>query len=108
MQHFLLLLKSKEKLDYSPEQLQKRLEEYRVWADKMEGVILQDNRLEPRGHLIEGKETIHSDGPFLETKELIAGFIIIQASDLEQASNITLSSPLLKYFHILVRPMVMP
>ena len=107
MKHYLILLKGKKELDYSPEELQKRLEEYRAWAKKMGDAVLQDNRLEKEGKLIEKKGIVKSDGPFLEAKEIIAGFIILKANDLSEATAIMESSPLLQYFQIMVRPMVM-
>ncbi|MEL6192417.1 MAG: YciI family protein [Bacteroidota bacterium] len=106
MKQYLMLLKGKGELDYSPEELQKRLEEYRAWAQKMGEVILQDNRLEREGRLIKEKGQVLTDGPFLESKEIIAGFILIQANGLEEATRIVESSPLLKYFHIILRPLV--
>lgn len=106
MKQFLVLLKGKEKLDYSPEQLQKRLEEYREWVATIEPHYVTDNRLERRGAHLRQKDQITMDGPFLEAKEIIAGFIIIKADSLEQATNLCNSSPLLNYFEIYLRPMI--
>ena len=106
MQQYLLLLKGKKELDYSSEQLQKRLEEYRAWVSTIEGYYVTDNRLERTGAHITQKDEIKTDGPFLEAKEIIAGFIIIKAKDLSQAISISNSSPLLRYFEIFVRPMI--
>lgn len=106
MKQFLLLLKGKKELDYSPEELQKRIEEYRKWVDKIQEYYVTDNRLEREGAYIKGKDEIKTDGPFLEAKEIIAGFIIIRAKDLEEAITISNSSPLLNYFEIYVRPII--
>ena len=106
MKQYLLLLKGKVELDYSPQELQNRLEEYRNWVQTIQEHYLYDNRLERRGTHILDKETIKTDGPFLESKEIIAGFIIIQAANLNQATILAQSSPLLKYFEIIVRPMI--
>lgn len=106
MKQFLLLLKGKKELDYSPEQLQKRLEEYREWVLTIQDNYVTDNRLERTGAHINQKNEIKTDGPFLEAKEIIAGFIIIKATDLDEAIFISKSSPLLNYFEIYVRPMI--
>ncbi|MEL7124464.1 MAG: YciI family protein [Bacteroidota bacterium] len=106
MKQFLILLKGKKKLDYSPEELQKRLEEYRAWVTTIEKHYISDNRLEQLGAHLKSKNNIQMDGPFLEAKEIIAGFIIIKAVDLEEAIDISKTSPLLKYFEIYVRPIV--
>jgi len=106
MKNYLLLLKGKKELDYSPEQLQKRLEEYRAWVKTIEENYVSDNRLERSGVHISDKDNISTDGPFLEAKEIIAGFIIIKANDIEQATKIAHTSPLLNYFEIYIRPMI--
>ena len=106
MKQFLLLLKGKKTLDYSPEQLQERLEEYREWITTIEPHYISDNRLERKGAHLKQKDQIALDGPFLEAKEIIAGFIIIQADNLAQATHLCNNSPLLKYFEIYIRPMI--
>jgi hypothetical protein len=44
------------------------------------------------------------DGPFSETKELLAGFYLIEASDLNEALAIAARIPPVKYGSIEVRP----
>lgn len=106
MRQFLLLLRGKKELDYSPEELQKRIEEYRKWVDDIKEFYVADNRLEREGAHIKSKDSIKTDGPFLEAKEIIAGFVVLKAASLEDAKNLALTSPLLKYFEIIVRPIV--
>ncbi len=106
MKQYLILLKGKKELDYSPEQLQKRLAEYHQWVATISEHYITDNRLEARGAYIYKQDHIVTDGPFLEAKEIIAGFIILQADSLEQAINISNHSPLLQYFELYVRPIV--
>jgi len=50
-----------------------------------------------------GKATV-LDGPFAETKEVLAGFILIQAANLEQALEIAKASPWAQLGCIEVRP----
>ena len=51
----------------------------------------------------EGKATFY-DGPFSETKELLAGFYLIEAKDLNEALAIAARIPPAKYGSIEVRP----
>jgi len=44
------------------------------------------------------------DGPFAETKELLAGFYLIDAKDLNEALNVAAQIPPAKYGSIEVRP----
>ncbi len=106
MKQYLILLKGKGALDYSPQELQRRIEEYREWVDTIQDRFVSDNRLGREGAHIISKENIKTDGPFLEAKEIIAGFIIIHAESLDAAIEVSGSCPLLKYFEMIVRPMV--
>ena len=106
MKQYLILIKGKKHLDYSPEELQKRIQEYREWVATIENHYVSDNRLERNGVHITNKDEIVTDGPFVEAKEIIAGFIIIRSGTLEKAIQIANSCPLLKYFEILLRPII--
>jgi hypothetical protein len=79
-----------------------------------------DEHLRKRGHLIvahalhppEAAATVHvrsgrvsvTDGPFTETKEQIAGFLLIEARDLNEAIQVASKDPLARYGFIEVRP----
>jgi hypothetical protein len=45
-----------------------------------------------------------TDGPFLETKEWLGGFTLIEARDMEEAIALTEGSALLKYASVEIRP----
>ena len=45
-----------------------------------------------------------TDGPFAETKELLAGFYLVDAKDLNEAAHIASQIPPAKYGSIEVRP----
>ncbi len=104
MQQFLLLLNSKASRDISPEELERRLSEYREWVETISDYYISDSRLEQGGAYVAQDKPIMTDGPFAELNEVIAGFVIIKASHLNQAAQISQTSPLLQYFDIAVRP----
>jgi len=99
-----LIIRGQGALDYSQNEVEKRIEEYNKWVATIEDHHLSANRLENQGALLTKKGQIQTDGPFLEAKEIIAGYILIRAADLEQAIGIAGTCPLLKYFEIMVRP----
>jgi hypothetical protein len=72
------------------------------------GILLQDQRLSLPGDAttvrVRGGETLLGDGPFAETKEQIAGFVIIEAPDLDAALEIAASNPLTAIGALEVRP----
>jgi hypothetical protein len=47
-----------------------------------------------------------TDGPFMETKEMLAGFLVIEARDLNEAVRIGAGVPLAKLGFVEVRPFV--
>lgn len=47
-----------------------------------------------------------TDGPYLETKEMLAGFLIIEARDLNDALRVAAGIPLAKLGTVEVRPFV--
>jgi hypothetical protein len=49
-------------------------------------------------------ETLLTDGPFVETKEFIAGFDILDCESLEEATALAAKHPIARYHHIEVRP----
>lgn len=81
-----------------------------------------DKELQSRGHFIaaealqsvetattvrvrNGKMSI-TDGPFAETKEVLAGFILIDARDLNDAIQVASKVPLARFGSIEVRPIL--
>ena len=46
------------------------------------------------------------DGPFMETKEMLGGIIVIEARDLNEAVRVASGHPLATIGHIEVRPVV--
>jgi len=47
-----------------------------------------------------------TDGPFMETKEMLAGFLVIEARDLNEAVRIGAGLPLARLGFVEVRPFV--
>jgi len=72
-----------------------------------EGKILGGGRLPPEippAHVeIRGSQTIVTDGPFAETKEVIAGFAIVEAADRAEAIEIGKRFPHAKWDTVVVR-----
>ena len=47
-----------------------------------------------------------TDGPFMETKEMLGGLVLIEARDLNEAIRIAASMPFARIGHIEVRPAI--
>ena len=79
-------------------------------ADKMreEGILIESQQLEDvstaRTLRIRGGTSIVTDGPFAETKEVLGGFNLIEADNIEEAVRIAHEFPWAKSGSIEIRP----
>lgn len=108
MQEFLMILKGDGMNHLSPDELQNIFGEYKAWVEELGDRYLGGQRLDESGAVLTSKNHIITDGPFLEPKEIIAGFFLIQAENQEQANTIASTSPHLELYSIEVRPISFP
>src|SRR5262245_38507184 len=99
MAKFILLLREGQYENYSPEEMQKILERYLNWSQKLreEGRLHAAEELKETGRILSAKENRVVDGPFTETKESIGGFFLIEAKDYEDAIRVSKECPHLSY-----------
>ena len=80
----------------SPEQLQAYMKQYHDWVG---GIAAQNKFIGGKGLSTEGKvllaNNVVTDGPFVEIKESIAGYIMIKAKDFAEAVNLGKDCPIL-------------
>ena len=79
-----------QKMGLSPEQMQERMGKWFAWNTKMreQGVVKNGEALTPGGKRISGENRTVTDGPFVESKEVIGGYYIIHAEDYDGAIKI--------------------
>ena len=83
----------------SPERAQQSMQKWMAWFKEMaEKGHLKDRGLplERAGKLVEGKQKAVTDGPFAEAKDVIGGFTLIEAHDLDQAIQLSKGCPILE------------
>src|SRR3989454_697438 len=84
----------------SPEQLQKTMDQFMAWFErlKQQGKVKGGQPLERTGKIVSGKNgRIVADGPFAESKEAIGGYFLLQVEDLDEAVEIAKDCPGLAY-----------
>ena len=82
----------------SPEEMQKHLQKWVAWMKEIgaKGHIKeQGHPLEGTGKVVAGKGKIVSDGPYAEAKDVVGGFMVIEAEDLAHAAEISKGCPIL-------------
>jgi hypothetical protein len=82
----------------SPESIQAAMQEWFTWIEKLkkEGRYEGGEPLEPVGKGVSGPKKLVTDGPFAEGKELVGGFFIVKAKNLDEAVSIAKDCPDLK------------
>ena len=83
----------------SPEQMQQVLQKWMAWfKDLAEKGHLKDRGqpLERAGKLVKGKTPTVTDGPFAEAKDVIGGYTLIEARDLDEALELSKGCPILQ------------
>ena len=111
MDDFLFVFKNCDE-DYSnitPEQMQQRMGNYAGWMEKLmaQGRYKGGAALQPdTGRLVKDKSTVLTDGPFLESKEIIGGYALISAKDYDEAVAFAKECPLLDHWEVEVRKLI--
>jgi len=83
----------------SPEQMQKTMEKWLAWFKQLEsrGVLKQmGNPLEITGKVVKGQQKLVLDGPFAEAKDVIGGYSVVEAKDLDHAAELAKGCPILE------------
>ena len=86
MEKFMLIFHGGIKQDASPADMQANMGKWMAWVDNLnkEGKYVSGEPLLPGGKLVSGPASI-TDGPYTEGKEVVGGYFIINAADMEEA-----------------------
>jgi len=81
----------------SPENAQQTMQKWMTWLKDLgaKGHIKdQGQPLERAGKLVKGKQKAVTDGPFAEAKDVVGGYTLIIARDLDQAVELSKGCPI--------------
>lgn len=98
MEKFMLIFHGGIKQDASPEALQTNMGKWMAWVEKLQkdGRYASGEALLPGGKLVSSAATV-TDGPYTEGKELVGGYFVINASDMDDAVAIAKNYPDFEY-----------
>ena len=83
----------------SPEQMQKSMQKWVAWFKDLnaDGCIKYPGHpLEATGKVVSGKAKSVHDGPYAEAKDVVGGYMLIEARDLAHAVEISKGCPILE------------
>ena len=79
----------------SPQQMQEMWAQWSAWKAKFKDAILEnEENMKPGGGAAVCKAGAVSDGPYIESKELLGGYTFIQADSLAHAIEIARECPI--------------
>ena len=83
----------------TPEQAQRNMQRWMTWMQELEGKGHLKDRgqpLERTGKVVRGQQKTVVDGPYTEAKDLVGGFTIVEARDIDQAVDLSRGCPVLE------------
>ena len=98
MSEFTYLFRGRD-MSESREQQQKTMEKWAAWFKELNttGHLKEPGHpLVATGKVVSGKKKIVSDGPFAEAKDIIGGYVVIEATDLSHAAELAKGCPILE------------
>ena len=97
MKQFLLLLHEdiQKMSELSPKEMQEIANAHMNWANKLAeaGHLISGDGLHEKGVLITRKDSVVKDGAYLESKEIIGGYYLLQADDLQTVVELAKECP---------------
>jgi hypothetical protein len=98
MSEFLFLFRGSTRQGRSPEELQKSMQKWVAWFKELnERGVIKDpgNPLEISGKVVRGRSKDVHDGPYAEAKDLVNGYVLIDAATIDHAVELSKGCPIL-------------
>jgi hypothetical protein len=112
VKYLCIAFQDQEKLDaYSDAEFGQIMERVQLYLEELQdhGNFVDASRLQPASSgaviKVRGGQMSITDGPFIETREQIAGYYLIEANDLNDAIRIAAKSPSAHLGTVEVRPL---
>jgi hypothetical protein len=100
MKEYLLLFRGGDAMKgMSADEMQAHMQQWMQWMgelnekEKFSGAQPLGNT----GKIISGTKKVVSDGPFMEGKEMVAGYLILKANDYDEAITLSKDCPILTF-----------
>ena len=85
--------------EHSPEAAQAHMQKWMQWMGSLaqQGKLAGAQPLNATGRKIAGTQKVVTDGPFMEGKEMVGGYLICKADTYDEAVEIAKGCPVLEY-----------
>jgi hypothetical protein len=95
MEKYMFIFVGGEARHLSPEAQQAHLQKWFAWIEKLtnEKRYVAGEALLPGGKTVKGVKKTITDGPFTESKEVVGGFFIVYAKNIDEAATLAKDCP---------------
>ena len=101
MSNFLFLFRGGDatRLEQSPEEMQKHMQQWGAWMGglKEKGQLVDGLPLSKEGKVVQNAGDVITDGPFAEGAEVVGGYLIVSADELNEAVEISKGCPIFEH-----------
>ena len=97
MKEFMMLFRSELSVERpTPEAMQAQIKLWQDWIGGIaaQGKFVSTNALGMEGKIVDANNVI-TDGPYIEMKEMVGGYIIVKADDIDDAVRLSEGCPTL-------------
>lgn len=97
MPNFLYIFRGGGMNRQSPQELQQQMQKWGAWIQQLrqDGHFKAGEPLETGGKVVRGRKKAVTDGPYAEAKDLVGGYLLIEAQNLDQATELSRGCPVL-------------
>lgn len=84
----------------SPTEIQAHLARWSSWTAELlarPGSTAAALTHPPTGKVLQGRERVVTDGPYAESKDLVSGIVVVEAADLDAASELARGCPIFEF-----------
>lgn len=100
MEEFMLIFRNAHNPDFqmSPEQMQASIKPWQDWIGSIaaQGKFVSTNQLGFNGKTLRPGLVV-TDGPYMEVKEIVGGYLIVKAESTEEAIEFAKGCPIIQY-----------
>src|SRR5579872_2165258 len=99
MEKFMYLFRGGENHAHNANDSKTAQENMQAWMQWMgglqqKGILVAGEPLQPTGKQVNGAQKVVTDGPFVEAKEMVGGYLIVNAKDINEAVEISKGCPI--------------
>ena len=99
MKEYLFLFRGGAHDTLSPEGTQEHMQRWMQWMQSLaqQGKLSGAQPLDKTGKQLAGTKKVQTDGPFMEGKEMVGGYLICKANTYDEAVEIAKGCPILEF-----------